>query len=73
MFGKAIFMLTVLKILLSEGRSVLCPAQQGTGSVKVKVLVKNKNCIRNLLKFLEKDSLPSLRGFEWFLDLFGFV
>ena len=72
MFGKAIFMLTVLKILLSEGRSVLCPAQQGTGSVKVKVSVKNKNCIRNLLKFLEKDSLPSLRGFEWFLDLFGF-
>ena len=67
------FMLTVLKILLSEGRSVLCPAQQGTRSVKVKVSVKNKNYIWNLLKFLEKDSLPSLKGFEWFLDLFGFV
>ena len=73
MFGKAMFMITVLKILLSEGRSVLCPAQQGTGSVKVKVSVKNKNCIRNLLKFLENNSLPSLRGFEWFLDLFCFV
>ena len=67
------FMLTVLKILLSEGRSVLFPAQQGTGNEKVKVSVKNKNCIGNLLKFLEKDSLPILRGFEWFLDLFGFV
>ena len=67
------FMLTVLKILLSEGRSVLFPAQQGTGNEKVKVSVKNKNCIGNLLKFLEKDSLAILRGFEWFLDLFGFV
>ena len=33
---KAMFTLTVFEILLSDGRSVLSPAQRGTGSERVK-------------------------------------
>ena len=39
---KAMFTLTVFELLLSENRSVLSPAQRGTGSERVKVSVKNK-------------------------------
>ena len=51
---KAIFTLTVFEILLSEGRSVLSPAERGTGSKRVKVSVKNQKNIGILLKLLEK-------------------
>ena len=51
---KAIFTLTVFEILLSEGRSVLSPAERGTGSERVKVSVKNQKNIGILLKLLEK-------------------
>ena len=51
---KAIFTLTVFEILLFQGRLVLSPTQQGTGSVRVKVSVKNQTHIRILLKLLEK-------------------
>ena len=51
---KAIFTLTVFEILLSEGRSVLSPAERGTGSERVKVSVKNQKNIEILLKLLEK-------------------
>ena len=37
--AKVIFTLTVFEILLPEGMSVLVPAQLGTGSQSVKVLV----------------------------------
>ena len=33
---------TVFEILISEGRAVLSPAERGTGSERVKVLVKNQ-------------------------------
>ena len=36
--AKAMFTLTVFEILLSEGRSVLSPAQRGAGSEKVNVM-----------------------------------
>ena len=36
--AKAMFTLTVFEILLSEGRSVLSPAQRGTGSERINVM-----------------------------------
>ena len=51
---KAMFPLTVLGILLFEFRSVLSPAQKGTGSERVEVSLKNQKYIQNLLKLLEK-------------------
>ena len=51
---KLIFTSTVFEILVSEGRSVLSPTQQGTGSERVKVSMKSPKNIRNLLKLLEK-------------------
>ena len=51
---KAIFILTFLERLLSEGGSVFQPSQSGRGSERVKVLVKNQKNIGNLLKLLEK-------------------
>ena len=51
---KAMFTLTVLEILLSEGRSVLSPAQRSTVSKSVYFQVKNQINIRLLLKILEK-------------------
>ena len=50
----SMFTPTVFEILLSEGRSVISPAQRGTGSERVKVSVKKQTNIRNLLKLLEK-------------------
>ena len=47
---KAVFTVTVFEILLFEGRSVLSPAQRGTGSEKVKVSVKNQKNIWIFLK-----------------------
>ena len=51
---KAMFTLTVLEILLSEGRSVLSPAKRSTVSKSVYFQVKNQINIRLLLKILEK-------------------
>ena len=48
------FTLTVFEILQFEVRSVLSPAQQSTGSERVKLPVKNQKNIRNLFKVLEK-------------------
>ena len=48
------FALTVFEILLSGGKSVLSPAQRGTGSEGVKVSMKNQKNIRNLLEMLQK-------------------
>ena len=50
----SMFTPTVFEILLSEGRSVISPAQRGTGSKRVKVSVKKQTNIQNLLKLLEK-------------------
>ena len=36
--AKAMFTLTVFEILLSEGRSVLSPAQRGTGRERIDVM-----------------------------------
>ena len=38
---KAMFILTTFKILLFKGRLILTLSQQGTGSERVKFLVKN--------------------------------
>ena len=51
---KTIFILRVLGILRSEGRSVLWAAQQRSGSKGVKVPVKNQKHIGNLLILREK-------------------
>ena len=48
------FTLTVFEILLSEGRSVLSPAQRGTGNERAKVSLKNQKNIRTLLTVPEK-------------------
>ena len=60
---KTMFTLTVFEILLSQGRSVLWPAQQVIGSKRVKVSVKNQKNIRNLLKLLEQWLIYKLWGF----------
>ena len=49
--AKAIIIFTVFEILLSEVRSVLWPAQQGTVSERVKVSVKNQK------KYWESDEI----------------
>ena len=54
MCSKILFTLSLLGRLLSEGRSVFCHAQGGTGRKRVKVSVKNQKNIVNLLKLLEK-------------------
>ena len=51
---KAMFAFTVFELLLFENRSVLSPAQRGTGSERVKVPVKNKANVLMLLKLLGK-------------------
>ena len=48
------FTATIFEILMSEGRSVLSPAQRDTENGRVKVSVKNQNNIRNLLTLIEK-------------------
>ena len=47
--AKAMFTLTVFEILLSEGRSVLSPAQWGTGSERVKGKESFVNIFKKLL------------------------
>ena len=59
----SMFTPTVFEILLSEGRSVISPAQRGTGSESVKVSVKKQKNIQNLLKLLEKWLNYKLRRF----------
>ena len=68
MFGKG----NVFEILLSEGRSVLWPAQRGTGSERVKVSVKSQKNIDNLLKLLEKWLTYKLRRFWMVFNFFWF-
>ena len=46
---KAMFTLTIFEILLSEGRSVLSPAQRGTGSERVKGKEPFVNIFKKLL------------------------
>ena len=70
---KAIFTLSVFEILLFQGRLVLSPTQQGTGSVRLKVSVKNQKHIQILLKLLEKNWITSLGDPEWFLSFIDFV
>ena len=67
MWIKAMFTLTVLKLLLFERRSVLASAQRGTGSKMVNFSVKNQENIWLLLKLLER-----LGGFEY-IYIFNFV
>ena len=66
------FALTVFEMLLSEGKSVLSPAQRGTGSEGVKVSVKNQKNIRNLLEMLEKWLTYKLRKFWMVFNFFWF-
>ena len=54
---------TFFETWMSEGRSVLSPAQRGTRSERVKVLVKKQKNIRNLLKLLEKGLTYKPRRF----------
>ena len=49
---KKMFTLTVFEILLFEGRSVMSPAQRGTGNEKF--LVKNQKNIGFLLKLFKR-------------------
>ena len=49
---------------LKVGQYYHLPTQQGTGSKKVKVPVKNQKNIRNLLKLLEKWLTYKLRRFR---------
>ena len=51
---KAVFTLAVFEILLFVSRTVLSPAQRGTGSERVKVLAKSQKNIPILIKLLEK-------------------
>ena len=60
---KAMFIFTVLEMLLFEGRSVLIPAQWGTGSERVNFSVKNQTNVPLLLKLLEKLLTCKLRRF----------
>ena len=70
--AKALFVLTILEILLSKGRSVLWPAQRRTGSKGVKVSVKDQKTIENLLRFLEKVFTYGLRRFWRVFKVFWF-
>ena len=71
-WAKGMFTLTVLEILLSEGRSVLWPAHRGTRIERVKFSVKNQENIGNLLKLLEKWLTYNLIKF-WLVFFFYFV
>ena len=66
------FTLTVFEILQFEVRSVLSPAQQSTGSERVKLPVKNQKNIRNLFKVLEKWLIYKLRRFWMVFKFFWF-
>ena len=66
------FTLTVFEILQFEVRSVLSPAQQGTGSERVKLPVKNQKNICNLFKVLEKWLIYKLRRFWMVCNFFWF-
>ena len=66
------FTLTVFEILLSEGRSVLSPAQRGTGNERAKVSLKNQKNIRTLLTLPEKWLTYKLRRFWMVLNFFWF-
>ena len=66
------FTLTVLKILLSEGRSVLSPAQRGAGNERAKVSLKNQKNIRTLLILPEKCLTYKLRRLWMVLNFFWF-
>ena len=66
------FSLTVLEILLSEGGSVLFPAQRRTWSKRVKVSIKNQNDIGNLLTLLEKWFTYGIRRFWMVFKFFWF-
>ena len=70
--GKAMFSLTVLEILLSEGGSVLFPTQRHTWSKRVKVSMKNQKEIGNLLAFLEKWFTYGIRRFWMVFKFFWF-
>ena len=67
---------TFFKILLTECRSIFWPAEEGTESERAKFLVKNQKYIyifSQCSNFLKSEWLTSLRGFAWFLILFGFA
>ena len=69
---------TFFNILLTECRSIFWPAEEGTESERAKFLVKNQKYIYIYIfsqcsNFLKSEWLTSLRGFAWFLILFGFV
>ena len=66
------FSLTILEILLSEGGSVLFPAQRRTWSKRVKVSIKNQNDIGNLLTLLEKWFTYGIRRFWMVFRFFWF-
>ena len=63
---------TIFEILLSEGKSIISPAQRDTGSKRVNVSVKNQSNIGNLLKFLERWLTYKLRRFWIVFKYFSF-
>ena len=69
---KAMFSPTIFEILLSEGKSIISPAQRDTGSKRVNVSVKNQSNIGNLLKFLERWLTYKLRRFWIVFKYFSF-
>ena len=69
---KAMFSPTIFEILLSEGKSIMSPAQRDTGSKRGNVSVKNQSNIGNFLKFLEKWLTYKLRRFWIVFKYFSF-
>ena len=63
---------TIFEILLSEGKSIISPAQRDTGSKRVNVSVKNQSNIGNLLKFLERWLTYKLRRLWIVFKYFSF-
>ena len=57
---------------MSEGKSVLSPAQRSTGSGRVKVSVESQKNIRNLSKLLEKWLTYKPRRFSLVFKFFWF-
>ena len=66
------FILIVLEILLSEGRSVLWPTHQSRGSKTVKVLVKETKKLLELVVSLENWFTYKLSRFRMLFEFFWF-
>ena len=58
--AKAMFTPTVFKILISEDKSVLSPAQRGTGSERVNVYEQSLFIVLNLRSNFSKEHFPEI-------------